>query len=205
MRRYLALTFLLAASIAIAQRPPTAEAAAAQREMQRYQTALAAKDYKKALTIVDGVIKKYPNAEGNLIGFKLDVMWLIPDKQAPGLAYAKEAAEKRFLKNATTLNNIGWSIVISTAKLPATYYKEGVRLAQRSVTVASTGGRTNAPMLPYALDTLAYGYYKLGDYPKAISSGERAVKESGTTPPEVKKEILEHLALFKKAAGLRKA
>jgi hypothetical protein len=200
MRLFLSFFLSLLAAIGLCQAhaPNSIE-----KHMRQYSAALKAKDYKKALSAVSAAIKENPPAEARLIGFKLDVMWFLPDQRSAGLAYAKKAADDKFKQNALTLNNIAWSIVSTKAPIPASYFKDGIRLAQRSVTVASAGGRANDGTLPYALDTLAYGYYRVGDHKKAVDAGERARRESGNVPPNVKKEINEHLEMFK-ASNMKK-
>jgi tetratricopeptide (TPR) repeat protein len=198
MRAVAFVAVLLVAVSAWGQRPSRFGPGPVKKEVDEYRAAFAANDYGKALDAIDRAIKRVPGAEGFLISMRLDAMWMIPAQREAALAYAKKAADERFSESTNGLNNLAWSMISSKAVLPRNYYKEGIRLAQRAVTAASTGGRLQ--MLPYALDTLALGYFKYGDPEKAISTGERALEEGVGLSPDTRKEIEERISLFRAAA-----
>ncbi|SMC97965.1 TlpA disulfide reductase family protein [Pedobacter nyackensis] len=120
------------------------------------KTAEDAKDYKKALQLVDQLMPMSPFGVGSLAGKKYKLLEQIDVKKAH--AYALEAM-KIYENDPLTLQSVSEEI---------SDYKLALKLMEKAATKCDSED-------PYAVADLAKAYYKAGDTKKAIETQQRVI------------------------------
>jgi thiol-disulfide isomerase/thioredoxin len=151
-------------------------------------------DYKGALAEVDKIIADKPEAESRLGGVKYNL--LLKTDEPGAYAYARKLADGPYKDNPMALNNIAWGIVENRGNaLKAPDYDTALALAGKAATLTKNED-------PTILDTLAYAHFKTGNVDKAIETQQKAIALLDKMPDadaDMKKELNDHLALFKQA------
>jgi len=116
--------------------------------------------------------------------------------------YARKLGSGVYKDNSAALNSMAWVMVQDNSPVKKPDYKLAATLAQQAVTA---GEKTKDEMLTgYALDTLALAFFRLGDFDKALSNQERALKIVSNLKDgdaATLKEMNDRLALYKSKKG----
>jgi thiol-disulfide isomerase/thioredoxin len=185
--------------VAAAARKQTEKAAAAQKAAEKtmgIQKALEANDLPTAIKEIDKLLATDKSMETQLSMLKYNLLLKTDEKEA--FAFAKTISQGIFKDKAQELNAIAWPIVDDKMALKKPDYPLAVKIATRACELT----KFEDPMI---LDTLAYAHFKNGQVDKAISYQEKAVAllAKAGLPEEMKKEITDRLAEFKKKRGVR--
>lgn len=126
------------------------------------------KDFDKAMTIIDELLKADPELFSTYAGAKFGILIEFKQDVKAALAFAREAVEKYLKDDAQSLNMIAWTILdhenVAERDLPF-----ATKVALRAVEVSK--GKDAA-----ILDTLARAYFDGGDRAKAIEIQTKAVE-----------------------------
>jgi tetratricopeptide (TPR) repeat protein len=163
--------------------------------MPPIQAAVQAKDFAKAVQLIDEAVANNPALVSSLGVAKFN--FLLQTDEAKAFAWADELAQGPLKDNPNALNTLAWTIVDDESKLKKPDYAVAVRIAERGVALL----KENDPFAPFILDTLGYALFKDGKLDRAIEVQTRAVKAAEALPnlePATRKEISDRLEMFKK-------
>jgi len=168
------------------------EAAEMAEIVKPLEAALAVGDPNAILVEVDKILAKKPDMEPMVGPLKFQMLFDAQrDKEL--YAYAEKAAAGYAKDNAQLLNQMAWTIIENAEnKLAKPNYGLAVKIAEGAVKLE--------PNDPAILDTLAFGYFKMGNVKKAIEVQTKAVAnlDKSEIPDEMKAEIKARLEEFKK-------
>jgi thiol-disulfide isomerase/thioredoxin len=150
---------------------------------------MAKKDYAGVLAIVDTSIAAVPDLEAAIGGFKFSLLMNL-GKDADAMAYGTKLVGGLLSSRADDLNQFAWILTNPPNPKPTPPIAELALKAAARADELSKG--TNADIA----DTLATAYFASGKKDLAISTEERAIKNS--TDPEVTAELKKSLEKFKK-------
>ncbi len=171
----------------------------AMAKMKPYRDALKAKDYKTAIAEIDKLIAEDPKMEMGLAMAKFTA--LLNSDEPTAYAYAKALSEGIYAHESNALNSIAWAIVDDKSPAKNPDFPTAIGIAQKAADLIKEDGDEKA----YVLDTLAYAYFKSGDYDKAIATQTKAValadREGTKIDDATRKEIRDRLEVFKKKKG----
>jgi thiol-disulfide isomerase/thioredoxin len=181
-----------------------AEATKAQKQqelMQPFVKAMSAQDHEGALLELDSVLKEDPSLEPQLAMIKFDL--LLETDEPNAYVYAKDLLTRpSSFDPIAVFNNGAWAIVgpESTAKHP------DLEVAEQ---MAAYAVKQMKEKDPFSMDTLAYIYFKKGEFKKAYDLQAKAVavakvdvkNPNSNMTPETLKEMTDRLAEFKAKAG----
>lgn len=131
---------------------------------QQIEAAVDAKDYDKALGLVDGALAKDPGCRDSLDA-KLDI--LVAKKDDAGAAAVVEKIAAGMWDNARALNNLAWAL-LTKEKYGQRFAAPAQRLAQRANEL-SEGKRWEF------LDTQARAEFELGHAQQAVELEKKAI------------------------------
>lgn len=182
--------------VAAAKAEAEAKAAKAQQmqELIRpFEAAMQTGDNKGAVFALDEIIEKMPEMEEGLAVTKFTLM--LKYDEAGAQAYGAKLADGLFAANGNMLNTIAWTIIDPEAPLKKPNLELALRVAEKAVKALKEQDA-------YSMDTLALAQFKLGKKKEAIATATKALaladKAKGFDP-DVRKEIADRLAQFKKA------
>jgi len=165
------------------------------RELQgKIREALASKDSKKVIAVIDEAVKDDPEMEQNLGILKFRTLEQAGDAEKT-LEYGTRLVDVVFKENAQGLNAVAWMTVENPPEKPdQKLLKLALRAAEKADKLAE--GKDGA-----IADTLAKAHYENGDVAKALENQERALKLAKGTPLERDESMKERLELYKKKAA----
>jgi pentatricopeptide repeat protein len=193
------LTVLTLAGVACAEEPkaaPPKKTEVKARQKQRAEAikaALSSKDFDKALTIFDEMIKDKEVPEDERFEATCAQFLILATEKKDGAKacpLAKKLSEAK-KDDAKLLNELAWTI-LDTPDLKNRDLDLAMTIAKRAAEVS----KHNDPAI---LDTLARAYYEKGDLGKAIEFQTKAVEKSeknSELPDEVKTQIRETLEKY---------
>ena len=154
--------------------------AAAQKMDKELSAAMKAKDYKKALEIIDRHTKDDPEAAENYAGFRYNL--LVRGKDFPAaVAAARKLAEKNN-DSPSMMNQIAWSMVNPDEPFENPDLDLALKCAERA--------RELAPEDANIVDTLAHVHAARGDIDKAIELETlAAAKQEGSKKQQFEKAL----------------
>jgi thiol-disulfide isomerase/thioredoxin len=168
------------------------EAAEMAEIVKPLEAALAVGDPNAILIEIDKIVAKKPDMEPMVGPLKFRMLFEGQrDKEL--YAYAEKASNGYAKENAEILNQMAWTIIENADDtLAKPNYGLAVKIAERAVKLE--------PDDSAILDTLAFGYFKMGNVKKAIEIQTKAVAnlDKSEYPEDMKAEIKARLAEFKK-------
>jgi thiol-disulfide isomerase/thioredoxin len=166
------------------------QAAQASESFQKdLSAAYRAKDWDKALKILDKQIEKQPDAD-SLYMQKFMVLMTYADRENEGYELAHKMVEARW-DDPMTLNQVAWTIVDD----PEVEHRDldfAMKVAKRAVEVTESKDAA-------ILDTLARVHYEKGDLKAALKWQRKAAKLAGDDPTG--QAVRETLKKYEKEAG----
>ena len=152
--------------------------------------AVRAKDYDKAIAVVDEYSKKNPDMAASLAGYKYSFLLRKPDY--PGaVKLAKEVVDSPDADDADLMNRIAWSMVDPEGKFENPDLDVALKAAKRANELSHGAN-------PNILDTLATVHAKRGELDKAVEIETQAVAKSDG---DMKAQFEKALAGFKSKQG----
>lgn len=168
------------------------EATEMERIVQPLQAALSVGDPNAVIVEIDKILAQKPDMEPSLGRLKFTMLFEAQrDKEL--YAYAEKSFKGFAKDDAEVLNEMAWTIIENAdKKLAKPNYGLAVKIAEKAVKLE--------PEDSAILDTLAFGYFKMGNVKKAIEIQTKAVAnlDKAEYPDEMKTEIRGRLAEFKK-------
>ncbi len=161
----------------------------AQRQMmetlQKIETLVRERKYDEALQELDKLAEKNPELREGVKLMQFNLLLMHDEKRA--YAHARQLMEGDFKDNPELLNALAWEIVGTDRQTPLKEpdYDLGLALAQRAVELSKGED-------PAILDTLAYAYYRKGNYKQAVETQRKAVALA-EKDPDYPKELVEQL------------
>jgi thiol-disulfide isomerase/thioredoxin len=146
----------------------------------------------EAIAELDKIKTDNPQVQAGVAQMKFRM--LVKSDGAAASAFAKELGAGLFKDNAMALNNIAWALVDPAETVKGADYDVALSLSEKSVALTKEKDAT-------FLDTLATVYWRKGNLDKAIAIQEKAVtliNAATDAPEEMKKELNDRLAMFKK-------
>jgi thiol-disulfide isomerase/thioredoxin len=188
--------------IAAQQAKVAAEKAAeakAKAESEPFLAPLRKGEYAKAVAELDKYLAANPDKAPQWAPTRFEALCAYDVPAA--MAYAKELANTTFKDQPLMLNAFAWSIVDDKSTIKGGDMKVAVEIAEKGAAALKPGQDMEAAFM---LDTLAYAYYKVGDLDKAMATQQKALAAAAKVKdfdPATKKEMEEHMALFKSKKG----
>jgi thiol-disulfide isomerase/thioredoxin len=174
-----------------------ADEAARAEKMKPLSDALRAKNFPQAVAEMDKLFASDPEAEMMYGMTKLNALFQY--NAASANKYAMELANGVYKDNANALNSMAWMMVDDAAPVKGADVKTAIKIAEMSI---SKTGANEQMALAYALDTLAFCYFKDGQVDKAIATQEKALKTANQVQgfdAATLKEMTDRMAQFKAA------
>ena len=167
-----------------------ARRAAGQAMEKELNAAVRAKDYDKAITVVDEYSKKNPDMAASLAGYKYSFLLRKPDYDG-AVKLAKELVDSPDADDADLMNRIAWSMVDPQSKFANPDLDVAFKAAKRANELSHGAN-------PNILDTLATVHAARGELDKAVEIESQAVAKSDG---DMKAQFEKALAGFKSKQG----
>ena len=152
---------------------------------------LRAKDYAKAVTIVDEKITSDPDLEATAGPLKLALLQ-VQGKSDEAAAYITKLVGGALKDDVQALNDMAWPLVDPDAPK-----KASPALVSAAVKAALRADELSNSKDPQIADTLAAAYFADGNAAKAVETQERALKLIKGTEAEKEPSYAQHLAKYK--------
>ncbi len=175
------------------------ERAAMERQLQQVQTdymaARRAKDFTKAVAVLDTAFASSPKLE-TMLGMEKYSSLRDSGDTATAQTYGKHLVEEVLKDDPGALNEIAWSIVDPKAKAKPTKDQLALALIAAKRADDLTGNKE-----PAIEDTLGKAYFDTGDVASALATQQKAVANAKGTPMAKDPDILSRLALYQATAA----
>jgi len=177
----------------------TAEAAAAHKQAiqaaledlgTKIQPLMEKKDLAGALAVVDKGIAANPSIEEQVWTFKFSLLMNL-NKEPDAMAYGSKLVDGALHDSAAGLNEFAWGLVN-----PDNPKKPSPPLADLAVKAATRADELSKGTDAAITDTLASAYFAAGKKDLAVSTEERAIKNS--SDPQLTESLKKSLEKFKK-------
>lgn len=167
---------------------------AAQEELSKVMQLARKQDFAGAVKAADEVMAKRPELAANVATIKFRLLLTGTKEYEKAYAFAREAAEKYFSKNAQALNDMAWTILDA----------EGVdrRDADVAMLLAKKAVELTKESDGMILDTLALAHFQKGDIQKAAEIQKKAIElvSKDGAPEDMVAEMKGRLEKFEQAA-----
>jgi thiol-disulfide isomerase/thioredoxin len=148
----------------------------------------------EAIAKLDTIIPDYPQMRPQLLSFKFSMVSKSDYPAATKLG--RELGENEFKNEPMMLNQIAWTFIDPEGGFKNPDYDLAISLATRAVELTKEKDAA-------IMDTLALAHFKAGHRDKAIALQEKAVelakRPDSQYPDQMKKEIEDRLAMYKKS------